>query len=222
MLNFTSHTQRGHTLALAPSTVPKCLPAWRRKSLLWLPSDLSLDCRKRGKGQICVGIRKRLLSEPLARKWVHSTTGDAGVSFSQNVCKTIPLSGDSSRRSIAAPTLLLYKTEKETLCKLNITSPTHCCMHHEKSSVSAHRWNKISWFWWRAKKENVGLPRDCICRHNASGDIIIKLLSSLVISRAHEVPLQPAQSILIGIWMELLVYQSSHVQSWAQIPSSFP
>lgn len=120
-----------------------------------------------------------------------------------------------------APPGMLYKTEKETLCKVNITSPTHCCMHHEKSSVSAHRWNKISWFWWRAKKENVGLPRDCICRHNASGDIIIKLLFSLVISRAHEVPLQPAQSMLICIWMQLLVYQSSHLQSWAQIPSPF-
>lgn len=111
MLNFTSHTRRGHMLALAPSTVPKCLPAWRGKSLLWLPSDLSLDCRKRGKGQICVGIRKRLLSEPLARKWVHSTTGNAEVSFSQNVSAKPSLSLETA----AEGPLLLLRSFRDAL-----------------------------------------------------------------------------------------------------------
>lgn len=29
------------------------------------------------------------------------------------------------------PSGMLYKTEKETLGRVNITSPTHCCMHSE-------------------------------------------------------------------------------------------
>lgn len=52
--------------------------------------------------------------------------------------------------------------------------------------------------------------------------MIIELLSSMVISRAHKVLLQTAQSMLIGIWKDLLVCQSSHSQSWAQIPHLSP
>lgn len=51
------------------------------------------------------------------------------------------------------------------------------------------------------------------CTHNVSGDMIIKLISSLVISRAHQVLLQPAQSMLICIWMDLVVCQASHLES---------
>lgn len=61
-----------------------------------------------GKDKAASVSGKSPVPEPLTRKRVHSTTGDAGVSICQNVsaCRTIHLSGDSSRRSIAVPTLL--------------------------------------------------------------------------------------------------------------------
>lgn len=121
-------------LALAPSTVPKYLPAWIRESLLWLLSDLSLGCRKRGKGQICVGIRKRLLSEPLVESECTALQAILGLP-SAKMCLQNHSSLWRQQQKVHCcsytPSGMLYKTEKETSGRVNITSPTHCCMHNE-------------------------------------------------------------------------------------------
>lgn len=61
-----------------------------------------------GKDKAVLAPGKSTMPEPLARQRMHSTTADAEISICQNVsaCKTIPLPGDTSRRSVAAPTLL--------------------------------------------------------------------------------------------------------------------
>lgn len=75
------------------------------------------------------------------------------------------------------PSGILYKTDR------NIRQSKYCQSHsllhaQWKSSVSAHGWNKISWFRWRAEKETVGVPRDrslytqCFWRHDHKADLL--------------------------------------------------
>lgn len=111
------------------------------------------------------------------------------------------------------PSGILYKTETETSGRVNIASPTHCCMHSENHLFLLMDETKSHGFDEEQRKKLWEYPETDPCTHNVSGDMIIKLLSSLVISRAHQVLLQPAQSMLICIWMDLVVCQASHLES---------